>query len=48
MYLLMMAAQVLGRSYDSINALSLATLIVLFLNPQASVPERVSVFLFFP
>lgn len=35
MYLLMMAAQVLGRSYDSINALSLATLIVLFLNPQA-------------
>lgn len=35
MYLLMMGAQVIGRSYDSVNGLALAALLVLILNPQA-------------
>ncbi len=35
MYLLMMGAQVIGKSYDSANALALAALVVLTLNPQA-------------
>ena len=35
MYLLMMGAQVLGRSYDTVNALALAALIILSVNPQA-------------
>lgn len=35
MYLLMMGAQIMGKSYDSVNALALAALVVLMINPQA-------------
>ena len=35
MYLLMMGAQVMGKTYDAVNALALAALIILTVNPQA-------------
>ncbi|MCC8081156.1 MAG: ComEC/Rec2 family competence protein, partial [Lachnospiraceae bacterium] len=34
MYLLLMGAEVMGRAYDSLNALSIATLILLIQNPM--------------